>query len=82
MAVTVSILPFPVQFDSVFVQTPHFWFGFESLQLCVEAKVMLKHNQNVEAGLVNRSVRVITGFISQNNNLYTWIFIKPFYWKV
>jgi len=40
-----------------------------SLQLCVGAKVMLKRNKNVEAGLVNGSVGVVTGFTSQNNKV-------------
>ena len=42
-----------------------------SLQLCVGAKVMLKRNKNVEAGLVNGSVGVVTGFTSQNKKVST-----------
>jgi len=40
-----------------------------SLQLCVGAKVMLKRYKNVEAGLVNGSVGVVTGFTSQNSKV-------------
>ena len=33
------------------------------LQLCLGAKIMLKRNKNIEAGLVNGSVGYVTGFI-------------------
>jgi len=45
--------------------------GLEShLELTIGARVMLKRNKNVEAGLVNGSVGTVTGFLCRSKEVY------------